>query len=138
MNRVGLLLHNRTVHLCFDINLLVLQDGGMVMFRNKLFVIIKYINIANLLIQSVNLCAIIYALISEYRNGKIVLRFEIIPLEYLIFWVQSSLIAISISLISVVVLYVLQHKGTIYRWANISLVVSIIVFGFYFRKICGL
>ncbi len=110
----------------------------MVMFRNKLFVIIKYINIANLLIQSVNLCAIIYALISEYRNGKIVFRFEIIPLEYLIFWGQTSLIAIAISLISVLVSYALQHKGTIYRWANISLVVSLIVFGFYFRKICGL
>ena len=108
------------------------------MLKDRIAIIFKYINIINILIQSVNLCAIIYALVCEYRDDRILFRFESIPLEYLIFWGKSSLATIAISLMSMLISYVLQHKGTIYRCAAISLVLALVVFGFYFRKICGL
>jgi len=113
-------------------------DGGMEMLKNKLYFIIKYVNLFCMILQTTNILALLYSIILEYCvDGEILFWLQALSINYKRFIGMSSILTIIISVL-VILMCLTQKRRKLIKYGCLTLILSIFVFGIYFRHICTL
>ena len=110
----------------------------MEMLKNKLYYATKHFSLLCMTIQTINLIAMLYALIVWYlRKGKFEFWLGALPLKYTIFIVQITVYLLPFLLI-VLIICLIRKKFELVKWICLTELISAINFGIYFLHICRL